>query len=178
MEVVEDADCAAEFEVDAESCAQSDGDGDGDGDGGGDSSTKVSIASHYARCIQLFNQLHLLLESSKCEQVLLQNLLDELGRFRVWASNAGAHRTGRVSLDHRLREASHIHAHVTELLGELNKDLREGKLLELLYPTTSECASSTSTDAVIKLSRFSQMVVSLLAVTNGKYRLGTNLWRN
>ncbi|KAI5779860.1 hypothetical protein DFH27DRAFT_489111, partial [Peziza echinospora] len=44
---------------------------------------------------------------------------DELGRFMVWAGNMGAHRVGRMSLDNKLREASHIQKAVTGLLKEL-----------------------------------------------------------
>ena len=86
---------------------------------------KVSIQSQYTRCKYCFDKLLQNLKTSN-DQAITQRILDEFGRFRVWAGNAGAHRTGKVSLDHRLREASHIHAELTELLGELNKDLEEG----------------------------------------------------
>ena len=86
---------------------------------------KVSIASQYAQCE---NSFYILLQNLKTsnDQAVVQRLVDEFGRFRVWAGNAGAHRTGRVSLDYRLREASHIHAELIELLEDLNKDLEEG----------------------------------------------------
>ena len=45
----------------------------------------------------------------------------------MWAGNAGAHRTGRVSLDYRLREASHVYKELTNLLGELTKKLEDGE---------------------------------------------------
>lgn len=79
----------------------------------------------YTRCENSFNKLLQNLETSNYQDAT-QRLLDEFGRFRVWAGNAGAHLTGRVSLDYRLQEASHIHAELTELLEELNKDLGEG----------------------------------------------------
>ena len=79
----------------------------------------------YTHCENSFNKLLQNLETSNYQDAT-QRLLDEFGRFRVWAGNAGAHRTGRVSLDYRLQEASHIHAQLTELLEELNKDLGEG----------------------------------------------------
>ena len=82
---------------------------------------KSSISSHYARCTRSFAKLRLLLESPN-----LSGLLDDLGRFRVWAANAGAHRTGGGSLDYHLREASHVHTQVTKLLGDLYKGLEEG----------------------------------------------------
>lgn len=55
-----------------------------------------------------------------------QLVRDQLGQFRVWAGNMGAHhRGGRMSLDHKLEEASHIRSAVTELLEELNGTLTE-----------------------------------------------------
>ena len=84
--------------------------------------TKVRIASQYERCKNSFN---LLLEDLN-DQTIAERLLNEFGRFRVWAGNSGAHRTGRVSLDHRLREAPHLHEELTKLLRELNGDLEEG----------------------------------------------------
>lgn len=88
-----------------------------------------SIASAYSVCIQSFSRLCSLLQVPSCEfseQISLLALQDELGRLRVWAGNAGAHRTGRISLDHRLREASHIHGKVIELLQDLDGALKEG----------------------------------------------------
>ena len=94
---------------------------------GGASGTmaKVSIASQYAHCKNAFNQLLENVEKLN-DQAVSWQLLNEFGRFRVWAGNAGAHRTGRVSLDHRLREASHIYDELTKLLGELKKNLEQG----------------------------------------------------
>ena len=87
---------------------------------------KISIASQYARCKISFNNLLQNVEKSNDQAAALRLLLNEFGRFRVWAGNAGAHRTGRVSLDHRLREASHIYDALTKLLGELKKYLEQG----------------------------------------------------
>ena len=89
---------------------------------------RVPIASQYAQCEQFFSKLIEIVEKSNDQAVALQ-LLNEFGRFRVWAGNAGAHRTaGRVSLDYRLREASHIYEELTKLLGELKKNLEQGRL--------------------------------------------------
>ncbi|KAJ5354972.1 uncharacterized protein N7496_012184 [Penicillium cataractarum] len=54
---------------------------------------------------------------------------DELGRLRVWAANIGAHQTGQASLDHRLRDASHIKEQTLRVLRRLQRllqDLRDG----------------------------------------------------
>ena len=90
-----------------------------------ETTAKVSIVVQYNICKISFEMLSKNLEGSN--QVFGQRLLDEFGRFRVWAGNAGAHRKGRVSLDYRLREASHIYEELTKLLGELNKKLKDGE---------------------------------------------------
>ena len=91
---------------------------------------KVSIGSQYACCENSFNKL---IKSTEIlsNQAVTQRLLYEFGRFRVWAGNTGADRTGRISLDHRLREAPHIHEELTKLLEELNGDLEGGRFLPL-----------------------------------------------
>ena len=88
----------------------------------------ASIASKYAHCRDSFNKLLQSLETSNetSDKAVARTLMDEFGRFKVWAGNAGAHRTGGVSLDYRLREAPHIHGELTELLEELNQDLDKG----------------------------------------------------
>lgn len=48
------------------------------------------------------------------------------GRFRVWAGNVAAHRSGNSSLDYRLRDASHLRQRVFELLHELGDNLENG----------------------------------------------------
>lgn len=93
--------------------------------GSSDTKAKVSIVSQYESCRNSFYKLLKNLETSNY-QAFDQRLLNEFGRFRVWAGNTGAHRTGRVSLDHRLRDASHIYGELSKLLGELEKDLDEG----------------------------------------------------
>jgi len=90
------------------------------------SEVQVSIRSHYERCISSFTQLSLNLEATDNQLFPANGLSTELGKFRVWAGNTGAHRTGLVSLDHRLREAPDIHEEVSELLEELNSNLGEG----------------------------------------------------
>lgn len=89
----------------------------------------VSIRSHYERCIRSFIQLYHFLNLETADKQLFPAsiLSTELGRFRMWAGNTGAHRTGRVSLDHRLREVPDIHEEISELLEELSSNLGEGR---------------------------------------------------
>ena len=90
-----------------------------------------TIASRGILCVQSFNHLCSALRDPQCQlldQISLSAVLDELGRFRVWAGNIGALREGTASLDYRLREASHIRRQVVRLLEDLNIALREGRL--------------------------------------------------
>ncbi|KAL2696891.1 hypothetical protein AAEP93_002186 [Penicillium crustosum] len=50
---------------------------------------------------------------------------DELGRLRVWAANIGAHQTGQSSLDHRLRDASHIKEQTLRVLQRLQRTIED-----------------------------------------------------
>ena len=87
---------------------------------------KVPIAALYENCKNSFDKLLQNLEKSTAHQAVAQGILDEFGRFRVWAGNAGAQETGRASLDYRLREASHIYDELIKLLGELDRNLEKG----------------------------------------------------
>ena len=87
---------------------------------------KVPIAAQYENCKDSFDKLLQNLEKSTAHQAIAQRILDEFGRLRVWAGNAGAQETGRASLDYRLREASHIYDELIKLLGELDRNLEKG----------------------------------------------------
>jgi hypothetical protein len=54
-------------------------------------------------------------------------LRKDVGRFRVWAENSGAHRRDRMSLEYRLREASGVKQMVIKLLGDIHTNVEEGK---------------------------------------------------
>lgn len=52
---------------------------------------------------------------------------DELGRLRIWAANIGAHQTRQLSLDFRLKDASHIREQVVKLLQSLTQRLQDAE---------------------------------------------------
>jgi len=62
------------------------------------------------------------------ESEIPQILRDNIGRFRVWTANSGAHRLDKLSLDHRLRESIKLKKTVIDLLVDLNSALQEGEL--------------------------------------------------
>jgi hypothetical protein len=97
------------------------------------------IADHVSACLQEFNSLCSSPTiwsdgiqdegpQSDISQLKLQN---ERSRFKVWSGNIGAHRKGRSSLDHRLRDASNIRDQVVELLSDLKESLQDGKLTKI-----------------------------------------------
>lgn len=89
----------------------------------------VSTRQYVARVVNGFERLIEAAENADeglHTQLPPQDLVDELAYFRVWAGTTGAHRTGRTSLDHKLRLASHIHDKVTAGLRGLEEALCEG----------------------------------------------------
>lgn len=50
---------------------------------------------------------------------------DELGRFRIWAANIGAHRTGQSSLAFRLHDASQVREQVLRVLNGMKQDFED-----------------------------------------------------
>jgi hypothetical protein len=91
-----------------------------------DASDRHGILRLYRYCRQSFSQLLKLL--SRSEPASVATFIEQLGKFNVWAENAGAHQSCRVSLDHQLREALDVKEMVMELLDNLNSDIQDGKL--------------------------------------------------
>jgi hypothetical protein len=94
-----------------------------------DQHSPETIALHVDKCLKIFNTLCEILSRPYApfhDQIQLSDVRDEFGRFRIWSGNIGAHRTGRSSLDYRLRDASHIRQRVISLLQDLNEILQEG----------------------------------------------------
>lgn len=52
---------------------------------------------------------------------------DHVTRLKLWAGNIGISRTGRSSLDYRLRDASHLHRQACRLLESLQKLAVDGR---------------------------------------------------
>jgi hypothetical protein len=80
------------------------------------------ISTSVLHCLALFVQL--LADETSASGEARQKLIftavrDEQTRFKVWSGNIGAHKTGRSSLEYRLRDASHIQTQVLKLLDDL-----------------------------------------------------------
>jgi len=95
----------------------------------------ASIFSMYdQKCIPGFKRLCNVLKNlnggvDQASKASLPLVIDQLGRLQVWAAHSGAHRaeTSKLSLDYRLREASHMHSRISGFLAELDRDLHQGK---------------------------------------------------
>jgi hypothetical protein len=87
------------------------------------------IASGVIECLGRFDELLLDLHAHEEYEPFSKAISDALGRFKIWSSNIGAHRTGKRSLDHRLRDASHLKEQVLRLLTSLTDNLGDGKYI-------------------------------------------------
>ena len=85
------------------------------------------IAAQVKGCLGYFDVLLANLDAKDECHSLLRAISDASGRFKIWSSNIGAHHAGRRSLDHRLRDASHLQEHVLRLLSSLAENLNDGK---------------------------------------------------
>jgi len=107
----------------------------------------ASVKDHVLSCLQAFDVLSVTistieaggdrghqdaLDDSRPQVLSLASVNDQVARFKIWAGNIGAHQKGRSSLDYRLREASHIRAQITRLLGDLWEVLQDGELLSMV----------------------------------------------
>lgn len=101
-----------------------------------DTMAEISTRPLYKEILKLFARLIRLLENPKAlASIVSENrdtstigpsIRDDCGRFNVWAENVGAHRGDRLSLDHRLREATRMKHMVVRLLEDLIAALRDG----------------------------------------------------
>lgn len=85
------------------------------------STSMTNISSVVVQCLKDLSRLVSEDLSSFASEVPPALWKDELGRLRVWAANIGAHQTGQSSLDHRLRDASHIKKQTLRVLRRLQR---------------------------------------------------------
>lgn len=94
-----------------------------------------SIAKTVRSCMRAFQSLSAaVLEASEQQDHSLGEMnsewaKDKFDRFKLWSQNIGAHRSGRSSLDYRLRDASNLKKQAIDLVGDLAQALEDGKCL-------------------------------------------------
>ncbi|KAF4339309.1 transcription factor [Fusarium beomiforme] len=64
-------------------------------------------------------------DATNSESSLLPEFENEFTRFKIWTGNQAAHQKGPASLDHRLRDATHLQQQVTYLLSDISQSLEE-----------------------------------------------------
>lgn len=96
----------------------------------------ASISGHVSRCLRSLVTLLETVEfaiardddtAPSIRGISAPVVNDHLARFKIWAGNTGAHRTGRSSLDYRLRDASNLHRQACRLLENLAKLVGDGR---------------------------------------------------
>lgn len=94
-----------------------------------DQTTPTTITQLGLECQRQFLTLKKALQNvngGESEYVLPTTAIeDELGRFRVWASNIGAMTSGQASMDYRVRNAGYLRESVKSLLEDLKQSLSE-----------------------------------------------------
>ena len=129
----------------------------------------TSISSLIQPCLQTYGSLieDLRVSAFADEDARLCVLWkDQLGRLRVWTANIGAHQTGQSSLDHRLRDASHIRQLIVKLLEDLSQTLKDAQYLiaeDNSIDTSSDgSAVSFSNDPTRELAGLHEELVSIV----------------
>ncbi|KAM7185320.1 hypothetical protein V8F20_011853 [Naviculisporaceae sp. PSN 640] len=93
---------------------------------------EASISTAVKRCLGLFELLlspNAPTSGKSPKKAILVSLQDEEARFKVWVGNIGAHKTGRSSLQYRLRDASHIQKQVMVLIFDLASYLERARAI-------------------------------------------------
>jgi hypothetical protein len=97
-----------------------------------------ALAEVYERCRRSFMGFYVAIADEGCRvarEVSLTRISDEHGRLGVWGRDSGADRTGRGSLDDRLRNDPKLRGTVFELLSDLDRYLIRGVFSRILHLT-------------------------------------------
>ena len=107
-----------------------------------------SIAPFVATCLRAFAKVTAANSTSNDESrdIISAQLEDQLGKFRVWAGNIGAHQRGNSSLDFRLRDDSEIKGQVVRILENLLTTLHDARDLCASEDTNSSTDSSDDSE--------------------------------
>ncbi|KAI0435610.1 hypothetical protein F4803DRAFT_300804 [Xylaria telfairii] len=108
-------------------------------------SCKEARESHQIAILvsQNIGSIKALLSSLTLDEDHYPALASQFARFKLWAGSLGAHRkSGRRSLDYRLRDASSIRKHVIMLLDRLSEAIK----FALSSPRDSKAAWSEASD--------------------------------
>lgn len=85
---------------------------------------------HINQCFESFDKLCSGIQSlgdPSSSQVRLADVIDERGRFEVWAADVSTHCKGLHGLDDKLQDAWHIRDTVMGLLADIQDALQDGE---------------------------------------------------
>ncbi|KAI9150003.1 HET-domain-containing protein [Paramyrothecium foliicola] len=149
-----------------------------------------SVSQIVYSCLRGFDGLRSAIEAEGTptpgEGMSLTDVVDQLGRFKVWSANIGAHKTGRASLEFRLRDASHLRKQVVDILEDINELLRDATDIflgiarpwESQQPETIGDGSSTDSDSEPNLEmppELSQILTGIVENVNSLLRLSVSI---
>jgi len=86
------------------------------------------VSARTLRCFEHFEDLHsAILAGNQDDAEAAVKVVDALARFRIWATNLGAHHpvSDLKSADHRLRSAPAVLKHLTDVLDDLCDTLQD-----------------------------------------------------
>jgi hypothetical protein len=125
------------------------------------------ISSSVNHCLKLFNKLISNNDLRRYHDEIPENLWqEELGRFRIWAANIGAHQVGQSSLDYRLRDASHIKDQISTLLLALQDTFQDLEEVLMESPNDHEQMSDSE-----ETSEIQQIYNGLVETINYLFRM-------
>ncbi|KAK0724606.1 hypothetical protein B0H67DRAFT_109181 [Lasiosphaeris hirsuta] len=112
--------------------------------------------------------------------ISLPRVNDELARFKVWAGNIGAHRSGRSSLDYRLRDASHLRDQVVRLLEDISESLQDANSICRGERTPWDREPTQDSDELTASeppgdTELSQIFADIVEVTDCLFRLSVSI---
>jgi hypothetical protein len=110
-------------------------------------SKNADIASQVCRCLRLFeNAVTSLI--SRTADLPFESLLDQIGRFRLWSNEVGAHKDGNESLQHRLDNAPRLRQGIIDLLQDLDIVIEKTiQILEGKTPPWEDTPDSNESDS-------------------------------
>jgi len=125
------------------------------------------ISSSVNHCLKLFNKWISNNDLRRFHDEIPENLWqEELGRFRIWAANIGAHQVGQSSLDYRLRDASHIKDQISTLLLALQDTFQD--LEEVLMESSNDHEQMSDSE---ETSEIQQIYNGLVETINYLFRM-------
>ncbi|KAJ5771876.1 hypothetical protein N7520_002405 [Penicillium odoratum] len=135
----------------------------------------AAISELFQRCQAQFNSTVKFHALSNCLEVPLQEWRDELGRFRVWAANIGAHQTHLSSLEYRLRDASHIKIQVVTLLNQIQELLTD--LKDVLEEQNDKRSQTDASDCLESPPGHEKFTPEIQEIHQGLVETNTQLYQ-